>query len=169
MTILETERLSLREINADDVDFIFKLLNEPAFLENIGYRGADDHKGALAYIENGPRASYVRNGFGLYLVALKDTNESIGMCGLLKRDTLEDVDIGYAFLESHWGKGYASEAAAAVMTYGRETLSIPRIVAITAPHNEASGRVLEKIGLRFDKIVHLGDHAEESKLYIPVE
>jgi RimJ/RimL family protein N-acetyltransferase len=167
MTILETERLSLRELTADDVDFIFELLNEPAFLANIGYRGADDREGALAYIENGPRASYARNGFGLYLVVLKDTGEPIGMCGLLKRDTLEDVDIGYAFLERFWGKGYASEAAAAVMTYGREMLKIPRIVAIIAPHNDASGRVLEKIGLRFDKIIRLSDHDEDSKLYVP--
>lgn len=169
MTILETERLSLRELTADDADFIFELLNTPAFLENIGYRGADDRAGALAYIENGPRASYKRHGFGLYLVSLKDTGAPIGMCGLLKRDTLDDIDIGYAFLERFWGKGYASEAAAAMIAYGTKTLGIPRIVAITAPHNTASGRVLEKIGLRFDKIIHLGDHAEESKLYVPAE
>ena len=109
MTVIETERLVLRHLSTEDAGFILELLNEPSFIRNIGDRGVRTIEGANTYILNGPVASYARNGFGLYLVKLKETDESIGMCGLIKRDTLDDVDIGYALLPRFWSKGYAVE------------------------------------------------------------
>ena len=165
MTVLETERLLLRHLSTEDAGFILELLNEPSFIRNIGDRGVRAIEGANAYILNGPVASYAKNGFGLYLVKLKETDESIGMCGLIKRDTLEDVDIGYAFLPRFWSKGYAVESAKAVKEYAKNTIGLKRIVAIVDPENEGSIRVLEKIGLQFEKMVRLSEDDIDLKLF----
>ena len=165
MTILETERLLLRQLSIEDADFILELLNEPSFIRNIGDRGVRTIESAKSYILNGPVASYSKNGFGLYLVKLKETNESIGMCGLIKRDTLEDVDIGYAFLPRFWSKGYAVEAARATKEYARNMIGLDRIVAVTDPENEGSIRVLEKIGLKFERMVRFSEDDIELKLF----
>jgi len=163
--ILETERLVLRRLVLDDATFLLELLNEPAFLEHIGDRGARTIVDARRYIARGPVASYRKFGFGLYLVELKNSAAPIGICGLLKRDWLEDVDIGFAFLQKFWSQGYARESAAAVMHYGWTTLRLQRIVAITKPTNQASITLLEKLGLRFEKIVTQPDHGGENKLF----
>ena len=165
MKILETERLALRRLVLDDAAFILELLNEPAFLENIGDRGARTLADARRYIARGPVASYRKFGFGLYLVELKDSCAPIGICGLLKRDWLKDVDIGFAFLQKFWSQGYARESAAAVLQYGWTTLRLKRIVAITKPTNQASITLLEKLGLRFEKIIAQPDHPGENKLF----
>jgi RimJ/RimL family protein N-acetyltransferase len=165
VNILETERLMLRRLAAGDAAFILELLNEPAFLENIGDRGARTLADARRYIAKGPVASYRKFGFGLYLVELKDSGAPIGICGLLKRESLDDVDIGFAFLRKYWSQGYARESAAAVMHYGWTTLRLKRIVAITKPSNHASITLLEILGLRFEKIIALPDHGGENKLF----
>ena len=165
MKILETERLVLRRLALDDAAFLLELLNEPAFLKNIGDRGARTLTDARRYIARGPVASYRKFGFGLYLVELKDSGAPIGICGLLKRDWLNDVDIGFAFLRRYWSQGYARESAAAVMHYGWTTLRLKRIVAITKPTNQASIALLEKLGLRFEKIIAQPDHGGENKLF----
>ena len=165
LTVIETERLILRHLSIEDAEFILELLNEPSFIRNIGDRGIRTIEGANSYILNGPVASYAKNGFGLNLVKLKETNESIGMCGLIKRDTLEDVDIGYAFLPKFWSRGYAVEAAQAVKEYARDKIKLNRIVAIVDPQNEGSIRVLEKIGLQFEKMVKLSEDDIELKLF----
>jgi RimJ/RimL family protein N-acetyltransferase len=165
LNILETERLLLRQFAAADAEFILQQVNEPSFIQNIGDRGVRTLDDARAYISDGPVASYEKNGFGLYLVALKESGESIGMCGLIKRDTLDDVDIGYAFLPKFWGKGYAVEAALAVKAYAKDMIGLKRIVAITDPANEGSIRVLEKIGLRFERMVRLSADDIELKLF----
>ncbi len=165
MTVLETERLLLRQLSTEDAGFILELLNEPSFIRNIGDRGVRTIEDANSYILNGPVASYAKNGFGLYLVKLKETNESIGMCGLIKRDTLEDVDIGYAFLPRFWSKGYAVELAQAVKEYAKNTIGLNRIVAIVDPENAGSIRVLEKIGLQFEKMVRLSEDDIHLKLF----
>jgi len=164
MKILETERLVLRQFTFEDADFILRLLNEPSFIQNIGDRGVRTLEDARSYILRVPIASYEKNGFGLYLVILKESGQSIGMCGLIKRDQLEDVDIGYAFLPEYWSKGYAVEAALAVKEYAREVVGLKRLIAITDPENQASIRVLEKIGLRFEKMVRLSEDDIELKL-----
>jgi RimJ/RimL family protein N-acetyltransferase len=165
LTILETERLLLRHLSTEDAEFILELLNEPSFIQNIGDRGVRTIEAANSYILNGPVASYAKNGFGLDLVKLKETDESIGMCGLIKRDTLEDVDIGYAFLPRFWSKGYAVEAAQAVKEYARDVIKLNRIVAIVDPENQGSIRVLEKIGLQFEKMVRLSEDDIDLKLF----
>ena len=165
MTVLETERLILRQFTPDDAAFIFEQLNDPAWIRNIGNRNIRTMDDARAYIINGPRASYEKNGFGLWLIVLKKSGESIGMCGLIRRDNLEDVDIGYALLPRFWSKGYAVEAARATKTYAKDVIGLKRIVAIVDPANEGSIRVLEKIGLRYEKMVRLSADDIELKLF----
>jgi RimJ/RimL family protein N-acetyltransferase len=165
MKILETNRLILRQLSTEDAAFILELVNEPSFIQNIGDRGVRTLEDARAYILRVAISSYEKNGFGLYLVELKDSGQSIGMCGLIKRDGLEDVDIGYAFLPRFWLKGYAVEAAAAVKDYARDMLGLKRLVAITDPANQGSIRVLEKIGLKYEKMVRLSADDIELKLF----
>jgi RimJ/RimL family protein N-acetyltransferase len=165
LTLLETERLVLRRLTTDDAEFILDLLNQPSFLRYIGDKEVRNVADAIQYIQTGPIASYERFGFGLYLVELKENGESIGMCGLLKRDSLPDVDVGFAFLPRYWSRGYALESAGAVMNYGREVLGLRRIVAITSPDNDASIRLLEKIGLRFERMIKLASDQPEVRLF----
>lgn len=165
MQTLATERLSLRPFTLEDAPFILEQLNEPSFIQNIGDRNVRTLEDARAYLSNGPISSYAKNGFGLCLVTLKETGESIGMCGLIKRETLEDVDIGYAFLPRFWSKGYAVEAAQAVKQFAKETLGLKRLVAIVDPVNTSSVRVLEKIGMRYEKIVKLSADDIDLKLF----
>ena len=165
LQVLETERLILRQFTSVDAGLILALLNEPSFIQNIGDRGVRTLSDAKRYIETGPVASYARNGFGLYLVLLKDSNESIGMCGLIKRDALEDVDVGYAFLPRYWSKGYAIESVRAVLAYAKRTVQLKRVVAIVDPNNQGSIRVLEKAGFAFERLVQLSADDIELKLF----
>ena len=167
MNICETDRLLLRPLQKDDAAFILRLLNEPSFIKNIGDKGVRDLEGAWQYILQGPMTSYEKNGFGLWLVQLKDALTPIGICGLIKRDGLDEPDIGYAFLPEFWSKGYALEAASAVMIFARETLKLTRVVAITSPDYHASIRVLNKLGLKFEKMVMLPGANAESRLFTP--
>lgn len=152
MTILETERLILRHFNRDDGPFILALLNEPSFLRYIGDKKVRTLDDARQYIANGPVATYAQHGFGLYQVELKDTHTPVGMCGLLKREELPHPDIGFAFLPDFWNKGFAYEAAAAVLKDARERLQLDRILAIVNPDNEASIKLLEKLGFNFEQM-----------------
>lgn len=165
MNVLETERLNLRQLDAGDAAFILELLNEPSFLQNIGDRGVRTLEDAVRYISEGPVESYARHGFGLWLVELKDSRTPAGICGLVKRDTLPDADIGYAFLPRFWSRGYAHESAAAVMSYAKGALGLSRVLAITNPQNAGSIKVLEKIGLKFARLVRLSDDAPEIMLF----
>jgi RimJ/RimL family protein N-acetyltransferase len=167
MRILKTERLELRELALGDDEFILKLLNEPGFLRHIGDKGVRSPADAREYIAKGPMQSYGRFGFGLYLTCLAGREEPVGICGLLKRDTLPDADLGFAFLSRYWSKGYATESAAAVLDHGKRRLRLKRIVAITAPDNRGSIAVLEKVGLKFERLVRLGDDAHDLKLFGP--
>jgi len=163
--VLETDRLVLRHLTLNDAPFIVELLSEPSFLRFIGDRGVRSQQDARRYIMQGPIASYLKHGFGLYLVFLKETGDPIGICGLLKRDSLEDPDVGFAFLPAHWRQGYALESASAVLKYGRESLGLRRMVAITSPDNAASIGVLEKLGLKFEAVVRLEGDAKEVRLF----
>jgi RimJ/RimL family protein N-acetyltransferase len=163
--VLQTERLVLRHLGASDAPFILRLLNEPSWLQNIGDRGVRTVADAQRYIETGPVEMYGRLGFGLYQVSLRNSDEPIGICGLLKRDALEDVDLGFAFLPEFWGNGYARESAAAVMSYGWNVLGLGRIVAVISRTNDASRRVVEKLGFTFERTVHLEIGGEELLLY----
>lgn len=163
--IIQCERLNLRELGLQDAPFILQLLNEPGFLRFIGDKGVRSLDDARRYLLKGPLESYRRYGHGLYLVSLRANGQPIGICGLVKRASLVDPDVGFAFLEAHWSKGYASEAAAAVLRHGHDSLGIERIVAITAIDNRGSMAVLEKIGLTFERRVRLEDDAKELNLF----
>lgn len=165
MIVLETERLSLRQFSIDDAPFILALLNEPSFLRYIGDKKVRNIDDARQYLLNGPIASYKQNGFGLYRVELKDSRTPIGMCGLIKRAELPDVDIGFAFLPDFWGQGFAYEAATAVMNQAEDTLKLKRIVAITSLDNDASIKLLQRIGLVFEDIIRLSNDSEQVKLF----
>jgi RimJ/RimL family protein N-acetyltransferase len=163
---IETARLRLREMNPErDASFVLEALNEAAFVRNVGDRGVRSEAEAAEYIRVRMAGDYERLGFGMWLVELRDTGEAVGMCGLLKRDTLEDVDIGFTFLERFWSKGYAFEAASAVMDFGWTAAKLPRIVAITAPDNTSSMRLLEKLGLRFVERRRLTPDAPEVNVF----
>ena len=165
MLVLETERLALRRLTLDDAAFMLGLLNEPSFLQNIGDKGVRTEADAREHIRKGPVASYDANGFGLYLVSLRNTGEPIGTCGLLKRDALEDVDVGFALRPAFWSQGYAFEAASAVIAYARDTLGLSRIVAIVSLDNKASIGLLERLGLTFEKRTRLSENAPEVRLH----
>ena len=164
MGVLATARLDLRRMTIDDAEFILQLLNDPDFIRFIGDKGVKTVDDARQYIVNGPMASYERHGFGLWLVELKPSSIPVGMCGLLKRETLDDVDIGFAFLPRYRSRGYGFESAVAVMQYGRHVLGLKRIVAITDPDNVGSIRLLQKIGLSFDRMIKLADDSREVSL-----
>ena len=165
MTILETDRLCLRQLMLTDAGFILELVNEPAWLRFIGDRGIRTLDDARNYIATGPLDSYQRFGFGLYLVELKSDHIPLGICGLIKREALPNVDLGFALLPRFWGHGYALEAAKAVLTLAHGTLGLRRVVAITNPDNTRSIRVLEKLGLRFERMVNLSETGPQLKLF----
>lgn len=154
MTVCTTPRLMLRHFTLADATFVRHLLNDAAFVRYIGDKGVRDEASAQRYLQEGPLASYARHGFGLYLVARHEDGVEIGMCGLLKRDYLADVDLGYAFLPEHRGQGYAVEAAAATVELARTRFGLQRLVAIVDRDNDASGRVLARLG--FERAGELG-------------
>lgn len=145
--VLDTERLRLREFLPEDAPFILELVNEPDWLRFIGDRCIRDLDAARRYIVEGPQAMQARHGFSLWCVEAKSGGLPLGMCGLIKRDTLEHVDLGFAFLGRHRGRGYAREAAAATLAHARH-LGIGVVAAITDPANASSIRLLEALGFR---------------------
>lgn len=165
MQVMETERLNLRWLNEGDAEFILDLLNQPSWLAFIGDRGVRNLDDARDYINNGPLAMIAQHGFGLYLTEIKSAKTPIGLCGLLKRDTLEDVDIGFALHPDFWGKGYAKEAAESCLRYAHEKLGLDRVVAITLPSNRSCISLLKSLGMRFEKETHLGDSEEILQLF----
>ncbi|XLZ69979.1 GNAT family N-acetyltransferase [Massilia sp. SR12] len=152
--MITTQRLTLRPLTLDDAPFYLKLLNEPSFLENIGDKGVRDLDGARAAMQAGPIDMQARLGYSLWLVLRQEDGAAIGLCGLIKRDTLPGTDIGYAYLPEHWGKGYAWEAASAAMAYGRDVVGLPCLLGIVSPSNTASSQLLRKLGM------HLVDRIE---------
>lgn len=165
MTPLKTERLLIREFTEEDAPFVLGLVNEPSWLRFIGDRDVHTIAEARTYLQTGALASYKQHGFGLYLVALKENLLPIGMCGFIKRPSLPDVDIGFAFLPQFTGQGYGFEAATAVLHYGQTTLGFKRILAITAVDNIRSINLLQKLGFHYEKLVQLSEDGEAIKLF----
>ena len=165
MIIAETPRLRLRLLSPRDSTFILELLTDPAFRENVGDRGVYDLESAARYIEQGPGASYAQFGFCMYAVEHRDRGHALGLCGLLRRDSHPDVELGFAMLPIGRGQGYASEAAAAAVQLGIEQFGLKRIVAITAPDNQRSIRILQRLGFKFERMVHYTADGE-SRLFV---
>jgi len=162
---LETARLTLRRFEFDDAPFVVELLNQPSFLKNIGDRGVRNVDDARRYLREGPMAMYEKYGFGLWRASRRSDDVFVGMCGLLKRDILPDVDVGYAFLPEHWGQGYAFEAANASVELGARKFGLKRIIGVVSDHNAASIRVLEKVGMRFERMYPMHPGESEVRLY----
>ncbi len=165
MRILDTQRLRLRTIGPDDAPFYLGLVNSAPFIANIGDRGIRTLAAAREAILTGPVAMQAARGHSIYLVELAGGAEPIGMAGLIKRDTLPDVDLGYAFLAPHFGRGYASEAARALLVHARDTVGLRRLLAITSLHNHASHALLLKIGMRYQGLMRLGAEHTDTRLY----
>jgi RimJ/RimL family protein N-acetyltransferase len=165
MKIVETDRLVVRQVTTEDAGFILELLNEPAYHQNIGDRGVRTLEDSAKYISDKFIASYTKFGFGLFLVELKNNQVPIGICGLIKRDSLPDVDIGFAILSKFQKQGYAFESASAVLGYAKNTIKLKRIVGLTLPHNTASIKLLEKIGLKFERMFLLTENGHHDKLF----
>jgi [ribosomal protein S5]-alanine N-acetyltransferase len=165
VSMIETKRLLVRPITPDDAPFILTLLNEPSFLRYIGDKQVRNLEDARQYILNGPVASYERHGFGLCLIELQENQTPIGMCGVLKREELPDPDIGFALLPDYWNKGFAFEAASAVLNDARERLKLERILAITSLDNDASIDLLQRLGFGFEGVIRLAPDREQLRLF----
>ena len=150
--IAETERLIIREMTTDDAAFVLELINTPKFHQFIGDRGVRTVAEAEQYIEERFLANQRKHGFGMFAVCLRD-GTPIGNCGFVRRETLAGPDIGFAFLPEYEGKGYGFESAEAMMRYGRETLGFEQVYAITSLDNDASIRLLEKLGMRLQTVI----------------
>jgi RimJ/RimL family protein N-acetyltransferase len=164
--LLDTPRLRLRQFDPGDAGFVLQLLNEPPFMHFIGDKGVRTLDDAREYIRKGPLDSYARLGFGMYLVSLKTNGAPVGMCGLVKREVLEDVDIGFAFLTQVHSQGYGFEAASAVLAHARYSLGMRRIAGVTRPDNHGSIRVLQKLGLELIGTVRIAQGGPEDQLFV---
>ena len=162
---LETRRLFLRRVTSDDAGLMLAVWNDPAFVEHVGDRGIRTEADALEALEAGAFRLYKEHGYGPYKMIRKDDAASIGICGLFRRDNLEDPDIGFATLPDHCGKGYATEAARAVVAHARDDLHVHRLVAIVSPGNAASIGLIEKLGLTFGGMITMPGEEEAIRLY----
>jgi RimJ/RimL family protein N-acetyltransferase len=163
--VLETARLRLREFTLEDTPFIIALLNSPGWLQFIGDRNVRTPEQARGYLENGPFKSYRENGYGLCLVEQKESRNPVGMCGVLKRDTLDSPDIGFAFLPGFQGQGYALEIVQATVDHARNAWGIAKMAAIVLGNNGRSIGLLEKIGMRYVGPYQFPGSAESLLLY----
>ena len=167
MIILKTSRLYLSKINKKDASFLYQLMNDPDWILNIGDRQINNLEDAENFIANRFIKSYKENGFGFYILRLIEDDSPIGICGLIKRDGLDHVDIGYALMPEFRGNGYAFEAAKVVYTYGLNHFKLDKIVAIVNSGNKKSEQILEKLGLQFEKMITLPNETKEIQLFSP--
>ncbi len=165
MLVVETPRLRLRRFTDDDAAFIVEQVNDPHWIQFIGERNVRNEDDARAYLARSFHAHYARHGFGLWALEAKDGGTVVGMCGLIKRDALDDVDLGYSLLPRYRGRGFAFEAGRATLQHGHGALGMARIVAITAPDNHRSSALLRALGMRYERTLHLPDHGGDSLLF----
>lgn len=165
MIVLETSRLVLRTLHTDDAPFYLELVNDPSWIEHIGDKGIRTLEEARANIETGAMQMQARLGYSLYVVQRRADQALLGLCGLIRRDTLPDTDIGYALRPAYWGQGYAYEAAAAVLAHARDTLHLPQLYGITSPQNGPSNAMLKKLGLEFVELTQLGEDTRWTNVY----
>jgi RimJ/RimL family protein N-acetyltransferase len=163
--ITETQRLLIRKLTDDDAAFIFELVNTKEWLQNIGDRNVHSREDALRYLRDVHYKSYDDNGFGHYVVLLKNNLVPIGVCGFLKRDTLPGVDAGYAFLPAYFGRGYAFESASAIIQYAKDVLKFPSLYAIVLQVNLPSRKLLDRLGFVFEKKIKYPPANDELMLY----
>jgi len=165
MQSLHTERLTIRPFSEDDAAFILELVNDADWLRFVGDKQVHSLDDARRYLRDGPLAMQARHGHSLCCVVRRGDGAALGMCGLIRRDTLDDVDLGFAFLPAARGQGHARESAAAMLAHGFGPLGLKRIVAITDIDNPASARVLEALGLRFERLLETVGDAKALRLF----
>ena len=163
--LIETERLRLRPVTVDDADLMLAIWNDPAFIRNVSDRGIRTVEQAREAIEGGAQKLFEDYGYGPYCMSLKSDGTMIGICGLFKRDNLEDPDIGFGVLPDFCGKGYAGEAAAAVVNFARNELGIAVLMAIVSPTNAPSIGLIKKLGLTFDQMITMPGDDDAICLY----
>jgi [ribosomal protein S5]-alanine N-acetyltransferase len=162
---LETPRLALSRLEPGDAPFVVALLNQPSFIANIGDRGVRSIEDAHRYLREGPMDMYEKHGFGLWRVVRKSDSTTVGMCGLLKRDNLPEVDIGYALLPEYWGAGFAFEAAEATLRHAAGKFGLKRVIAVVSQGNTASINLLEKLEFRYERLFAMRSDEPEVRLY----
>ena len=162
---LETERLYLRRVTLDDADLLLAVWNDPAFMEHVGDRGVRTTEEAEEAMRAGPLKLYADYGYGPYAMVRRDDGVRMGICGLFKRDNLDYPDIGFGVLPEFCGKGYAGEAAFAVLAHARDDLRIKELTAIVSPGNAPSIGLIEKLGLMFVRMITMPGDDEEICLY----
>lgn len=162
---LETERLTMRPMSVEDVEFILELYNSPKFIEFIGDRNIKTTEDAANYITQKFLPQYERLGFGNYLIIRKTDNKKIGSVGIFEREGLDVHDIGFSFLPEFEGNGYGFESASKLLATAVEEFSLKKISAITTKTNFSSQKLIEKLGLKFQKMVTLPDDDVELLYY----
>ena len=166
MIISETQRLIITKVDLQDAPFFFELMNTPHWIKYIGDKKIKTVTHAKAHLKKGILKSYRKDGFGFYKVLLKSENlKTIGICGLVKRKELEDVDIGFGFLPDYEGKGFGYESSIEIMKLAQNKFKIKKVAAITSPKNVNSIKLLEKLGLTYKKRIIPFDDAEELLLF----
>jgi ribosomal-protein-alanine N-acetyltransferase len=163
---LNTPRLKLRAVALADATFFLRLLNEPSWLENIGDRGVRSHADADRYIRNNIWSQYESHGYGMYVVETPPIATPIGLCGLVKREFLSSPDLGFALLPDWVGRGYAAEAACAVIAHAESRLGIEQLYAIVNRSNRRSLRLLERLGFRHEGAVLIPPAGEEVERFV---
>ena len=163
--LIETPRLRVHSVALDDAGFVARLLNEPEFIRFIGDKGVRCEEDARLYLANGALADYQAHGYGAYLVRLRDGGDPVGICGFYQRSNLDCPDLGFAFLRSVWGHGYAVESSLALLDYGRDELGVTEVAAIVDAGNSRSIRVVETLGFAFDGHFQLPDDEHSLRLY----
>lgn len=164
--LISSNRLHLSEFSLKDASFFFELVNDPDWIKYIGDRNIKTISDSESYLIDKIIPNYKQFGFGFYVVRLKESNLPIGMCGLIKRDWMSYVEIGYAFLNKHRGKGYAIEASIATKKYAKEEIGISKIAALTDVDNEKSGNLLNRLGLEFERLISYPGEQKKCKLYL---
>jgi len=163
--LMETDRLRLRAVTIDDAELMLAVWNDPAFIHNVTDRGIRTLDQAREAIESGAQKLFDDYGYGPYCMSLKSDGSMIGICGLFRRENLDDPDIGFAVLPAYCGRGYAGEAAEAVVAYARNDLGLGVLTAIVSPTNVSSIGLIEKLGLKFERMVTMPGEDEAICLY----
>jgi ribosomal-protein-alanine N-acetyltransferase len=166
MLLFETERLSVRRFGTEDAAFVLAMLTDPGFIANIGDRGVRTIEDAERYVAERIHGAYAEHGYGMSRVALKETDEPVGMVGLVRREGLDGPDLGFAYLAAQTGKGYGREAGRGMVDWAHGTLGIGPLVAITAAHNDPSARLLIALGFREEGVVAIPGHETPSRFFV---
>lgn len=164
-TSLQTKRLSLRWLTLEDAPLMLAIWNDPDFIRNVGDRGVRTIEQTRDEMTEGALQLYRKHGYGPYRVSLRDEDVAIGVCGLFKRESLDDPDIGFGFLPEYCGQGFGWESASAVLEFARDTLRFSRLTAIVSPGNVASIALIKKLGMNFESSLRMPDEDHDVSLY----